>query len=116
MKYIQQHKQSLRNGSQKVLWQDFEKIKVDGKYKVKCNYCKKLLGGEIRNGTKHLHYHQDICIQNIVLTREKRGQKSFFLRLEVAKKSWFVELIMKKMPKGTLFFIILLLHFLHYKL
>jgi len=56
-----------------VVSQHFEKIKVDGKYKAKCSYCKKLLGGEIKNGTKHLHHHLDICIQKKALIRGKGG-------------------------------------------
>lgn len=28
-----------------VVWQHFEKIKIDGKGKVQCKYCIKLLGG-----------------------------------------------------------------------
>jgi len=61
-----------------IVWQHFVKIKVDGKYKVKCNYCKKLPSGEIKNGTRHLHHHLDICIQNKALTKGKGGQKTLF--------------------------------------
>ena len=30
--------------------------------KAICNYCGKKLGGESRNGTKHLHDHFKICL------------------------------------------------------
>ncbi|CAN0876704.1 hypothetical protein LINGRAHAP2_LOCUS11455 [Linum grandiflorum] len=32
--------------------------------KAKCNYCRKLLGGEIFDGTSHLRTHRDSCIQH----------------------------------------------------
>nr|GMD94200.1 zinc finger BED domain-containing protein RICESLEEPER 2-like [Ipomoea batatas] len=40
-----------------IVWQHFKKVKVDGLDKAECNYCKKLLGGQSKNGTKHLHDH-----------------------------------------------------------
>ena len=42
------------------------------------NTLRKLLGGETKNGTKHLHNHVDICVQKIALTRGKWGQKNVF--------------------------------------
>ena len=69
-----------------VVWEHFEKIKVDGKYKAKCNYCKKLLGGETKNGTKHLHHHTNICIQKKALAKGKGGQKTLFSKISSGKK------------------------------
>ena len=36
------------------IWQHFKKIKVNGLEKAECKYCKKLLGGKSKNGTKQL--------------------------------------------------------------
>ena len=36
------------------IWKYFKKIKVNGLDKAECKYCKKLLGGKSKNGTKHL--------------------------------------------------------------
>ncbi|KAJ0084902.1 hypothetical protein Patl1_30436 [Pistacia atlantica] len=44
-----------------VVWQHFKKIKVDGKDKAECNYCRKQLAGGSKNGTRHLHAHIKIC-------------------------------------------------------
>ncbi|KAJ1425712.1 Zinc finger, BED-type [Sesbania bispinosa] len=45
-----------------VVWKHFTKIKVNGEDEAKCIYCKKLLGGKSKKGTKHMHQHMDICI------------------------------------------------------
>nr|GME05553.1 zinc finger BED domain-containing protein RICESLEEPER 2-like [Ipomoea batatas] len=44
-----------------TVWEHFTKIQVNGLNKAECKYCKKLLGGESKNGTKHLHDHHKIC-------------------------------------------------------
>ena len=44
-----------------VVWKDFKRIKVMGKWKAKCIHCSKNLGGETKNGTKHLHDHLKTC-------------------------------------------------------
>ena len=50
-----------------IVWNHFDKIKtVDGQDKAQCKYCKKLLGGASKNGTKHLHAHMEKCIQKKV--------------------------------------------------
>jgi hypothetical protein len=44
-----------------AVWLEFDRIQLNGVWKAKCQWCKKLLGGETRNGTKHLKNHLDIC-------------------------------------------------------
>lgn len=34
---------------------------MNGEKKAKCHYCKKLLGGDPKNGTTHLHDHMGLC-------------------------------------------------------
>ncbi|XP_028183998.1 zinc finger BED domain-containing protein RICESLEEPER 4-like [Glycine soja] len=47
-----------------IVWNHFDKIKtIDGQDKAQCKYCKKLLEGASKNGTKHLHAHMEKCIQ-----------------------------------------------------
>jgi hypothetical protein len=43
------------------VWKEFKKVKVLDKMKAKCNWCSKKLGGEPKNGTKHLLDHLKIC-------------------------------------------------------
>ncbi|XP_022865374.1 zinc finger BED domain-containing protein RICESLEEPER 2-like [Olea europaea var. sylvestris] len=40
-----------------TMWEHYKRQKIGEKWKAICNYCKKQLGGEIKNGTKHLHDH-----------------------------------------------------------
>lgn len=52
--------------SRSVVWNHFKKIKVDGNDKAECNYCKKKLGGNSKNGTRHLHDHFNSCARRPV--------------------------------------------------
>ncbi|KAG6503414.1 hypothetical protein ZIOFF_035727 [Zingiber officinale] len=45
-----------------IAWDHFEKKLIDGKWKAICNDCKKTLGGETKNGTKHLLDHMKTCL------------------------------------------------------
>lgn len=65
------------------IWQHFKKIKVNGIDKAECNYCKKLLGGKAKNGTKHLWQHHQICVQYKILMRGMKGQA--FLKPKVVQ-------------------------------
>ncbi len=44
-----------------IVWNHFKKQRIDGVEKAICNYCGKKLGGESKNGTKHLHDHFNRC-------------------------------------------------------
>lgn len=66
--------QTGANRLKSVVWQHFTKTKVNGEDKAQCNYCKKLLGGKAKNGTKHLHQHMEICVQRKISMRGKKGQ------------------------------------------
>ena len=43
------------------MWSHFKKRKIDGVFKVVCNYCSRHLGGDSKNGTRHLHNHFKRC-------------------------------------------------------
>jgi hypothetical protein len=43
------------------VWLEFDRVQLNGVWKAKCQWCKKLLGGDTRNGTKHLKNHLQIC-------------------------------------------------------
>jgi len=45
-----------------VVWNHFKKQKINGVDKAICNYCKRKLEGESKNGTKHLHEYIKICL------------------------------------------------------
>ena len=55
----------VRVGSKRKLksevWLEFDRIEVNGVWKAKCQWCKKLLSGETRNGTNSLKKHLQIC-------------------------------------------------------
>ncbi|KAE8676405.1 hypothetical protein F3Y22_tig00111614pilonHSYRG00082 [Hibiscus syriacus] len=44
-----------------VVWNHFEKVNVNGEDKAECRYCKKKLGANSKNGTRHLHDHFKSC-------------------------------------------------------
>ncbi|CAN1124823.1 hypothetical protein LINPERPRIM_LOCUS31306 [Linum perenne] len=45
------------------VWDHFERVKVNDIWKAKCNYCRKLLGGDSCTCTSHLRSHVKSCIQ-----------------------------------------------------
>ena len=57
MEDVEEDSSKLRSS----VWQHFNRQQVNGEWKAKCNYCFKLLGGNTRNGTKHLHCHLQRC-------------------------------------------------------
>jgi hypothetical protein len=44
-----------------VVWNEFNKVLVNGELKVECVWCHVLLGGDPKNGTSHLHAHLARC-------------------------------------------------------
>uniref|UniRef100_A0A2N9E8Y2 BED-type domain-containing protein n=1 Tax=Fagus sylvatica TaxID=28930 RepID=A0A2N9E8Y2_FAGSY len=44
-----------------AVWNHFKLKTVEGKMKAQCNYCKKHLLGESKQGTNHLHTHLERC-------------------------------------------------------
>lgn len=59
---------SKRKLTSKV-WAHFKRVKRRGEWKGKCLYCHKELGGDPKNGTKHLHVHLKSCVQKKIKTR-----------------------------------------------
>lgn len=43
------------------VWKEFKRKKIDSKWKAECLWCHKRLGGDTKNGTKHLHDHLSKC-------------------------------------------------------
>ncbi|KAL8478241.1 hypothetical protein ACS0TY_030221 [Phlomoides rotata] len=58
-----------------VVWNHFKREKIDDKWKAICNFCNKKLGGDTKNGTKHLHDHFKIC----PLRKTRDIRQSFFM-------------------------------------
>ncbi|KAL8487801.1 hypothetical protein ACS0TY_024210 [Phlomoides rotata] len=55
-----------KEGLTSIVWNHFKRLKINNKWKAECNYCKKKLGGDTKNGTRHLHDHFKICpLKNI---------------------------------------------------
>ncbi|KAF1867946.1 hypothetical protein Lal_00042413 [Lupinus albus] len=62
-----------------VVWEHFQKIKMNGVDKDECKYCKKQLAGSSRNGTKRWHNHMELCVQKNIMTRgHDKGQSFLF--------------------------------------
>ena len=57
-------------------WQDFVRKKINGVWKAECIWCHNKLGGETRNGTKHLLDHIKICRSR----QARKGLKQSTLR------------------------------------
>ncbi|XP_019179524.1 PREDICTED: zinc finger BED domain-containing protein RICESLEEPER 3-like [Ipomoea nil] len=94
-----------------VVWEHFTKKVVNGVDKAECNYCKKLLGGQSKNGTKHLHDHHRSCkmkpIQNLkqqtLLQQQwkadgKMGLSTFKFNPEVTRRELACMIIMHEYP------------------
>ncbi|CAN1815409.1 Putative AC transposase [Linum perenne] len=53
----------MQSNRKSHVWLHFERVKINEVWKAKCNYCRKLLGGESNNSTSHLKSHIRTCIQ-----------------------------------------------------
>jgi hypothetical protein len=69
-----------------VVWAEFKRVKVAGKWKAKCVYCNKELGGAPKNGTKHLHYHLGICVLRKIKTKGNKTLSQSSLRFGSASQ------------------------------
>ena len=65
------------------MWNHFKKRKIDGIFKAVCNYCSRHLGGDSKNGTRHLHNHYKKCprrtvkdIRQQILVQEQNKKNS----------------------------------------
>uniref|UniRef100_A0ACD5Y415 Uncharacterized protein n=1 Tax=Avena sativa TaxID=4498 RepID=A0ACD5Y415_AVESA len=54
-----------------AVWKQFKRVKIGEKWKAKCVHCSKKLGGETKNGTKHLHDHLRSCVYVKIKNRGK---------------------------------------------
>ncbi|KAH7665852.1 Tam3-transposase (Ac family) protein [Dioscorea alata] len=83
-----------------VVWNHFKKEKIDDKWKAICNYYQKKLGGESKNGTKHLHDHFASC--PLRKTRDIKQRKvslgTFSFDEEVARKELASMIVLHEYP------------------
>ncbi|CAN0872663.1 Putative AC transposase [Linum grandiflorum] len=78
--------------------------------KAKCNYCRKLLGGETVNGTSHLRTHRDSCIHKRIhdgtqkimgpnyLAKGKKEITATQFSNEVSRKELAIMMLMHEYP------------------
>lgn len=59
------------------MWKEFKRKRIDNKWKAECIWCHKRLGGETKNGTKHLHDH----LNNRPHRRSNKGSKQALLKV-----------------------------------
>ncbi|KAL6864922.1 hypothetical protein ACP4OV_016073 [Aristida adscensionis] len=59
------------------VWKEFQRKKIDHTWKAECIWCHKRLGGETKNGTKHLHVHLTTCAHR----RSKKDTKHNHLKV-----------------------------------
>ncbi|RYR38337.1 hypothetical protein Ahy_A09g043369 [Arachis hypogaea] len=50
-----------KKGLTSEAWKHFRRENIDGKWKEICKYCERKIGGDTKQGTKHLHDHIRIC-------------------------------------------------------
>ncbi|RYR62718.1 hypothetical protein Ahy_A04g020447 [Arachis hypogaea] len=65
-----------KKGLTSEAWKHFRREKIDGKWKAICKYCERKIGGDTKQGTKHLHDHIRICP-----IRTVRGPKQSILKI-----------------------------------
>lgn len=73
---------SLEPASKKLrseVWQEFKKMKVNGKEKAECIWCKKQLSATSKNGTNHLKGHLLRCIQKKIKNKNHDKGQPFLL-------------------------------------
>lgn len=60
---------------QSVVWDYYDIKKINGKEKAICKHCVRVLGGESKNGTSHLHKHLSRCpkLKGDTNKRQKRS-------------------------------------------
>ena len=56
-----EHDNTKKRKLKSIVWNHFNKQKINGLDKAICNYCKKKLAGSSRARTTHLHDHIKIC-------------------------------------------------------
>ncbi|KAL4379848.1 hypothetical protein GQ457_02G022500 [Hibiscus cannabinus] len=44
-----------------AVWEHFTKEKINNEWKAICKHCNRMLGGDSKNETKHLHVHLGMC-------------------------------------------------------
>ena len=74
------------------VWAHFTIEVINGKTKAICKYCFKKLGGELKNGTKHLHDHSNVCVKHKFYEAKSSSQK----KLVVEKVSGKSQLVFKE--------------------
>ena len=65
-----------------VVWNHYKRQKINDTMKPICNYCGKKLGGESRNGIKHLHNH----FKNFPLRRQRDIRQSCLKPTKINKE------------------------------
>lgn len=73
---IEQHSSPNKRGLTSEAWKHFKREKLDDKWKAICKYCERKLGGDTKQGTKHLHDHIRTC-----KLRTVRGPKQSIIKV-----------------------------------
>ncbi|CAN1273406.1 Putative AC transposase, partial [Linum perenne] len=91
-------------------WLHFERVKVHDLCKAKCNYCRKLLGGDSSNDTSHPRSHVKSCIQKRIhdgsqkvlgpnlLIKGKTELVATCYNAEVSRKELAIAVLMHEYP------------------
>lgn len=100
-----------RKGKTSAVWDHFRLKKINGKMKALCKQCDRELGGESRNGTKHLHDHLKRCpkrkqmdLRQQILTAENKKDdgtvsiKGYYFNQETSRKEMASMIIMHDYP------------------
>jgi hypothetical protein len=69
-----------------VVWKEFKRVKWNGQVKAKCMYCFTKIGGETKNGTKHLHDHLKSCTLRKIKLAGNKTMSQASLRFHASEK------------------------------
>ncbi|KAL8470747.1 hypothetical protein ACS0TY_033349 [Phlomoides rotata] len=99
-----------KRGLTSVVWNHFKRQQIKGKWKAECSYCKKQLGGDTKNGTRHLHDHLRICPlkntrdikQSILMPKKDTGGKfsvgTYTFNEEIVRKDLASMIVLHEYP------------------
>jgi hypothetical protein len=69
-----------------VVWKEFKRVKWNGQVKAKCMYCFTKIGGETKNGTKHLHDHLKSCTLRKIKLAGNKTMSQASLRFHASER------------------------------
>ena len=64
----------VKRKTRSKVWDEFNRVSINGKWKAECQWCHNKLGGEPKDGTSHLHAHLGSCPSRQATTAWKQAK------------------------------------------